>query len=241
MTVQQTFEIVFVPLVVLAALFVVVTAVPRARAEIASDFSSDVHKGLSSGAQDPILASIRTYDYKTSWDEFGTNVLVDGTRTPGEIEKDLHDDIVNSLQAELSYNQKDENYLQLRHSSPEEIVALEGDGGGDLLPQDAIDPNPSLDANPDVNPSALDMPASAVDLSSALLTPEVEAASDTASMLPDNLVPPEGGWEPAAINLFETILSAEPSAQLPVDVPSEAPAADQAPDEALPPVDAPSM
>ncbi len=228
----------------LIVIFLLMTSMPVARAEMASDFSSDVQKGLRAGAQSSVVTSIKTQDYKTSWDEFGTNILVDGGSTPVEIQKSLTEDIVNSLQTELAYNQKDEQYLRLRHSSPEEILALEGDGSGDLLPENYIEPNPSLDANPDVNPSALDMPASAIDISAIPIAPDigltVGSTPNTEPILQGDLVPPEGEWSPSEIKVFEAILntenpntdiSSEPS---PDALPSTSPSA-----ETPPPADAP--
>ncbi len=203
-----------------------------ARAETASDFASDVEKGLRAGTQSSVVASIITQDYKTSWDEFGTNVLVDGATTPAEIQKSLVDDIVASLQTELTYNQKDEQYLQSRHSSPEEVMAAEGDGSGDLLPENYIDPHPSLDANPEVNASALDMPTAAVDTTDVVSPSDVGTTPDTAEpTLPDNLAPPGGEWNPSELKVFETILNSD---NPPADVPSESPP------DTPPPADAPT-
>ncbi len=205
MIVQQRFEIAIGLLTLsLTMIFLSMTSVLVARAEIASDFTSDVQQGLRAGTQNSAVASIKTEDYKTSWDEFGTNVLVDGAGIPTEIKKDLIEDIVNGLQTELSYNQRDEQYLRLRHSSPEEIQALEGDGSGDVLPENYFEPNPSLDANPDVNSSALDVKISVIDMSGVLATPALDVPPT-----PDILVPPAGEWKPADISVFETILNAD--------------------------------
>ncbi len=234
MELQQKFEIVIGSVVLsLIVIFLSMTSMSVARAETTSDFTSDVQKGLHAGGQGVLIASIKTQDYKTSWDEFGTNILVDGASTPAEIQKDLTDDIVNSLQTELTYNQKDEQYLRLRHSSPEEVMALEGDGSGDLLPENYIEPNPSFDANPDVNPSALDMPAAAVDTSGTFLVPDVGTTPDTESIIQNDLVPPEGGWAPSELKVFETILNTD----VPIpDAPPSAPPDTETP----PPADAPS-
>jgi hypothetical protein len=243
MELQQKYETVIGSLVSsLIVVFLLMTNMSIARAETISDFASDVQKGLRRGAQSSVVTNIKAQDYKTSWDEFGTNILVDGASMPAEIQKSLTEDIISSLQTELTYNQKDEQYLLLRHSSPEEIQALEGDGSGDLLPDNYIEPNPSLDANPDVNPSALDTLASTVDISAIPLAPDVESTSNTEPIIPDVLVPPDGEWNPSEINVFEAILntenqntntSSEPS---PNALPSASPSGAETP----PPADAPT-
>ena len=227
-TSETTVSLFFFPLI---GVFLLMTSMPIARAETASDFTSDVQRGIRAGVQSSVVINIKTQDYKTSWDEFGTNILIDGASTPAEIQRNLTEDIVNGLQTELTYNQKDEQYLRLRHSSPEEILALEGDGGNDLLPKDSIDPNPSLDANPEVNPSALDIPASAVDTSDTPAAPDVGSTPDTEMIIPDNLVPPEGEWKPSEVKVFETILNTDSP---PTDVPGEPPP------DTPPPADAPA-
>ncbi|GEM_PF-4932234 len=216
----------------LIVIFLLMMSMSIARAEMASDFASDVQNGLRAGAQSSLVTSIEAQDYKTSWDEFGTNILVNGTSTPAEIQKSLTEDILNSLQTELAYNQKDEQYLRLRHSLPEEILALEGDGSGDLLPDNYIEPNPSLDANPDINPSALDMPVSAADMPAMLIAPDVKSIPNTEPILPDNLVPPEGEWSPSEIKVFEAILNTEnpnidTSSKLSPDAPMNASPSDE--------------
>lgn len=199
----------------LMAVFLSAASVPPARADTTSDFMSDVQRGLNTGAQSSVVLGIKAQDYQTSWDEFGTNILIDGASAPAEIEKGLHDDVVSSLQTELMYNQKDEEYLRLKHSSPEELQVAEGNGGDDLLPENYIDPHPSLDANPEVNPSMLDMPASVADVP---LIPEAQSTPGTDPNLPDNLAPQGTDWKPAEIKVFETILNTD---NPPADVPSE--------------------
>lgn len=204
-------------LIFFGVVFLPMMRVPVARAEAPSDFNADVQKGRSAGLQSAMVANIQNQDYKTSWDEFGTNVLVDGAGTSAQIQKDLTDDIANSIQAELIYNQRDRRYLQLLHSSPEDVQAVQGDGNGDLLPANYIDPSPSLDANPGVNQSALDMPASAVDTFSTSLFLDSDSAAFTELAPENSLVPPEGDWKPADVAVFETILS---TATASADIPS---------------------
>lgn len=201
-------------------------------AQATSDFLSDVKTGLDVASHSGIttqLAKIKSEDYKSSWDEFGTNIIVDGEASPSLIEHSLTADIVNDLQAQLSYDQADEQYLKLRNTTPEEVMNSENDDGNDLLLQDYFEPHPSLEANSDVNPSALDIPV-ATDTLDAIFTPDIsteiytasgtsviaeasttiENISREASLTPqENFLPPEGDWTPADINVLKSILNTD--------------------------------
>lgn len=177
-------------------------------ADTANDFEVDVQEGLK-GGKSAELKNIKLEDYQSSWDEFGTNILTDGANPTAEIQKSLINDIANDLQMQITYDQKDIQYLEQRQSSPEEVVAIEGDGGNDLLPENYIEPHPSLDANPDVNPSALDVSTTTIEISETSIIPDVIPSSDEATPLPDNLLPTTGEWKPADITVFENILNAD--------------------------------
>jgi hypothetical protein len=207
----------------IVVLFLSAASGPAAHAAAASDFTSDVHRDLNAMKQNRLQGAalaIAAQDYQSSWDEFGSNILIDGTKASAE--RSLLDDILKDLRVQLAYNQKDERYLRLRHSSPEEILLLEGDGSGDLLPENYVEPHPSLDANPDANPSALDMPVDAIYTSGdTMLLDDVLA-------IPDSLIPPGGEWKPADITVFEAILNtANPDAAVPSETTSEVPPSDE--------------
>lgn len=180
-------------------------------AQSTSDFSKDIQNGLAETFRSKIsnlLSTIKSQDNKSSWDEFGINTLVNGESSPAMIHNEITADIINDLSTQLSYDQTEEQYLKLRNSTPEEIIATEGDGGNDLLPEDYVEPHPSLDANPDANPSALDVPI-ATDTLEALFTP---SESTSTSTYKDNLVPPEGNWTLDDINTFKAILNIDDNA-----------------------------
>lgn len=210
MTFQKTYRIV--------ALFLGTFSAFTAYSAKLSDFSADVQAGVLSAPQNSTASSIKSQEYKTSWDEFGTNILSDGAQPAAEIQKDLIEDITHDLQMQVAYDQKDAQYLDQRQSSPEEIVALESADGSDVLPENYFEPHPSLDANPDVNPSALDVATTTIDIPDTM----DPATTDTTIILPDNLLPPDGEWKPADITVFENIVNEEPKAQ-PVEALSPSP------------------
>ena len=208
-------------------IFIVLFSVTAAHGATLSDFSADVQTGVLSAKGNDAVVSIKAQDYKTSWDEFGTNILSDGAQPPAEIQKDLVEDITHDLQMQVAYDQKDAQYLEQRQSSPEEVVAIENADGSDVLPENYIEPHPSLDANPDVNPSALDVATSTIDIPETLDATEV----DNSGTLPDNLLPPGGEWKPADITVFETIVN-EDTKSSPTD--TLAPSGDIAPPSEIP-------
>lgn len=226
-------------------------------AQGAPDFTSDIEKGVLS--QNNLAAQIKSQDFQSSWDEFGTNILVDGSiGSSADITASLVHDIANDLQMQLVYDQADEQYLKVRNSSPEEVIKIETEDGNDLLPENYVEPHPSLDANPDVNPSTLDMSPSEIE------TPPTPSPSEVVPIIedipvvsPDSLLPSNGQWAPSDVSVFETILgtekqsaeaatgqatSTEPDHPKSVDIapPSEAPQEPQQP-EFVPPVEQPSI
>ena len=77
------------------------------------------------------------------------------------------------------------------------------------------------------------MPASVVDTSGTLPASDVGLAPYTELIFPDNLVPPEGGWNPSELRVFETILNTDvPILDAPPSAPPDA--------ETPPPADAPT-
>lgn len=124
----------------------------------ASDFNNDVQLGVQNLVLNPIAQvqqkEIGSQDYKSTWDEFGTNVLIDGTTPPAEVDRKIIEDTIQAVQIEETYNQQEVQYLENTHLTPEEIQAMEESGGSDVPPGEFIDPNPSAESNPDVSVSA---------------------------------------------------------------------------------------
>ncbi len=124
------------------------------------DFATAVQAGLQSLATNPIAQSqqqeILNQDYKSSWDEFGINTLVDGNMPPTEINDLIGQDIIKSIETAQNYNQQEANYFQDTQITPEQIQDIEGSTGADVLPNESFDPNPSVGMNPDINTSPSD-------------------------------------------------------------------------------------
>lgn len=219
----------------LITIFLLTAVISPVHAETSSDFTSDVQIGLTAAVRTDLQSAIldvKAEDYQSSWDEFGTNILADGSHLSEDIQKELTDDIVNDLRTHLAYDQKDAQYLQLIHSSPEEVIVAEGDGGNDLSPDNYVDPNPSLEANPSANPSVLDMPTSAIDTIDVSTVPDTTTPENTLTS-PDTLVPVEGTWKPDDITVFENVLNADAPVTTPIEPnPDVAPPTDQPSSEA---------
>lgn len=219
----------------LITIFLLTAVISPVHAETSSDFTSDVQIGLTAAVRNDLQSAIldvKAEDYQSSWDEFGINILVDGSHASEDIKKGLTDDILDDLRAHLAYDQKDARYLQLIHSSPEEVIATENDGGNDLSPDNYVDPNPSLETNPSANPSVLDMPTSATDTIDVSTAPDATTPENTLT-LPDTLVPVEGTWKPDDITVFENVLNADAPVTTPIEPnPDIAPPTDQPSSEA---------
>lgn len=126
------------------------------------DFTAAVQVGLQSLAINPIAQfqqqEIINQDYKSSWDEFGINTLIDGNTLSAEVNNLIDQDIIQSIETAQSYNQQEESYLQDTQITPEQVQNIESSTGADVSPSESFDPNPSVDTNPDVNTSPADTP-----------------------------------------------------------------------------------
>lgn len=205
---------------------VALSCLPRAivHAE-SSDYANDIQRALLTAKQSPmrdVASAISVQDFKSSWDEFGINVLVDGVLPSEEVQKHLTEDIAKDIAIQLSYNKREEQYLQSEKTTPEEIQKAEDESGNDELPENAIDPHPSLDANPEVNLSATDLSeASSNALSdgseAATSSPEsVNATELDAPGLPpkndpgassDSSTQTETSWGPTETTILEAIIN----------------------------------
>lgn len=129
----------------------------QAQGVSASDFETAIQAGLHSLAINPGARlgqqQIQSQDYKSTWDEFGISMLIDGTTPPAEVDRKIIEDIIQAVQTETNYNQQETKYLGNIQITPEEIQVMEESGGSDVPPGEFIDPNPSVEANPDVNMS----------------------------------------------------------------------------------------
>jgi len=142
-------------LLVISGLFLVPHSFGQTQVVLSSDFTTAVQAGLQSLATNPGTQSqqqeIQNQDYKSTWDEFGTNALIDGTTPPFEVDRKITQDIIQTIQTESNYNQQETQYLENAQVTPEEIQVMEESGGSDVPPGEFIDPNPSAEANPDVS------------------------------------------------------------------------------------------
>lgn len=128
--------------------------------EISGDFSADIKSAQSAlRANRPAqleAEEIRNEDFKSTWDEFGMNALVDGAVPSGEVTKKITEDIIQSVQTSQDYDRQESDYFQAVQATPEQIRVIEESTGADAPPGESINPHPSLDANPDVSISPSD-------------------------------------------------------------------------------------
>ncbi len=126
-----------------------------ARADTVSDFAADVQRGLRDSALHASTQNVRNElvreEYKTTWDEFGSNVLVDGTNTSSAITVAVAQDVAQAVVTEQHYEQTEALKIRSLHSSPEEVVAIEQAIGVDVPVGETLNPNPSIKTNPDVS------------------------------------------------------------------------------------------
>ncbi len=124
----------------------------------ANDFDNDLRLGVQNLAVNPAAQiqqkEIQNQDYKSTWDEFGTNVLIDGDTTPDKVIRKITQDIIQAVETEKGYDLEEASYLENIHLAPEEVQSIEGPAGSDVPPTEPIIPNPSLEANPNVDVSS---------------------------------------------------------------------------------------
>ena len=211
-----------------------------------NDFNNDVQLGLQNlavNSQAQIQQKeIKNQDHQSTWDEFGMNTLVDGANPTGEISKEITQDILQTVQTEINYDKQEEKYLQDNQITPQEIQTIEGSTASDILPGESDDPNPSLEANPDVSVSSVeDSGQNSIEASNPPqegITQEQSQAENTSNNqlqpTPDTTT---NTPTTAESTIFDAILQGEqnnpPSEATPL--PSEAPPTDITP----PPAEAP--
>lgn len=126
------------------------------------DFTTAVQAGVQVLAANSIAQTeqqqIKSQDYKSTWDEFGINVMVDGATPVADVNNQVVSDIAQSTAISQNYNQQEADYLQGQQITPEQVQASEQSVGIDLPPTEQIDTHPSIGANPDVNISPADVP-----------------------------------------------------------------------------------
>ncbi len=124
----------------------------------ANDFDNDLRLGVQNLIENPTAQiqqkEIQNQDYKSTWDEFGTNILIDGTAPSDKINIKITQDIIQAIETEKSYDLEEASYLENIHLAPEEVQSIEGPAGSDVPPTEPIIPNPSLEANPNVDVSS---------------------------------------------------------------------------------------
>lgn len=148
-----------------------------------ADFSAAVRISVRATSADPdVLATskaVAAEDYRTTWDEFGTNALVDGALPVPEIKAAIVEDAVNDVATEQAYDRQEAANLEASGASPQEMQAIEQKVGIDVPSDELPDPNPSIDHNPDAVPDAAG--------------PDAADAGASASTATDQVVPSEGG------------------------------------------------
>lgn len=198
----------------------------------ANDFNNDVRLGMQNLAVNPAAQvqqkEIGSQDYKSTWDEFGTNVLIDGTTPPAEVDRKITEDTIQAVQIEETYNQQEVQYLENAHVAPEEIQAMEESGGSDVPPGEFIDPNPSAESNPDVSVSASeDQGQNNVEESTTTETSTFQATSTSGAdvFTPELSTSSEETIFDAILQGEQTLVnpSPEPTPPPPEPIPSESP------------------
>lgn len=143
---------------IISPLFLAAGFVSVAHADTVSDFSADVARAVQDSSSHASSAEVRsqlaTGEYKTTWDEFGVNVLVDGASPSPVVDAAIAHDITQTVAAEAQYAKTEAQQIQASKSTPEEVVSVEQAVGVDVPIGEAVSANPSLAANPDVSPTA---------------------------------------------------------------------------------------
>ncbi len=125
-----------------------------------NDFDHDVRLGLQNLAANPMAQTqqkeFQGEEYKSTWDEFGINALIDGATPPAEVTSKISQEIIQTIQTEENYDRQEASYLETAQITPEEVQTVEGSTNSDLPPGESINPNPSLQENPDVNASSVE-------------------------------------------------------------------------------------
>lgn len=219
------------PIARVAVIAAVVSAgFPFAAHAASIDFTQDVQAALHGTA--PASSGILGQEYRTAWDEFGTSVLVPGTATGANISQSIINDIVQSAGQEVGYEQQEYQYLKDTHSTPLEVQAVESNEGSDVSPEEAVDPQPSLTANPDIEYSSV------TDLQSLDGPVDDDAgasASDAASATDTSTAPTDIPASPSDVPTLEAITGDTPAADSSADAaptdsstpaPTDAPPAD---------------
>ena len=163
-----------------------VSASTFAAAATSSDFTKAVQAGLqalfANQAAQADQQRIQSEDYTSAWDEFGTDVLVDGTTPSAEINRQVTSDIAQSIETARGYDQQEADYLQAQQMTPEQVRSVEQSVGIDVPFSEQIDANPSIDANLDAGAdttSPAGYPASDSAIFNALLQGEQQAETTT--------------------------------------------------------------
>lgn len=182
-----------------------------------SDFATAVQAGLQSSTINQTAQSqqqeIQNQDYKSTWDEFGTNVLIDGTTPPAEVDRKITQDVVQAIQTEENYDREEANNLEAAHLTPEEVQSIEESTGSDVPPGESIIPSPSLEANPDVNISSVESKEqNNTEASSSLPSIEMFPPSIETNVVDTATSTPEMSTSTEENSIFEAILQGEQAA-----------------------------
>ncbi|GEM_PF-5776258 len=150
-----------------------------------SDFSKDIgqaEKAASANNTDVETRSgLSDAEYISSWDEFGSSPVIDGTESSADITAAISDDISSTVSAEQHFDNTEIGYLEATGATPEQIVAAENKTGSDVPPGETLDPNPSLAENPDANATVAE-DISPETIASAGVEPSVPASTEGGSV-----------------------------------------------------------
>lgn len=118
-------------------------------AQDTNDFINDV---VLLSKQKVVQGNFIYKEHITAWDEFGMSALADGSLVSTEINKVINQDITQAVERELSYDEKEAEYLKTSQTTPSEIQDLEGADGSDVPADAMFDPHPSFQENNEASP-----------------------------------------------------------------------------------------
>lgn len=221
-----------------ATLFLLLSGVSSAQTELTS-FAIDVRQGvaaltINSSARTQAQA-INGEDYKSTWDEFGMNVLINGTISPNEVDRVITKDITQAVQAEKNYDQQEMQYLTASQTTPEEIQTFEGPNDSDLPPGEFIDPNPSAEINPDVSISTSEDQGQ--NNLEETATPESTSTPETIPVAPKTDTTTPATTVSSDETIFDAILQGEQTLISQEPAPESTPSSSEPPPSETPPAE----
>lgn len=166
---------------------------------VISDFERDIaqNKNNTSSASSSVIEAIRNGDFKTSWDEGGVNILVDGAAEISKTMETISEDIASGKQSAEAYVNAENQYLQDTSSTPAEVTQIETGAGDDIQSNDAQNQFAPATSTEEVSPTEFPMTKESV-------SPETETAATSSP--PEETTSTSGRADEPVITAPEIVL-----------------------------------